>query len=102
MLVKVEMQSKSRPVRTCLGCGKKRQQQELLRFVAGREGRILLDEKGRLPGRGAYCCPDEKCLAGFMKKRGRLARALRCAAVECSDILELVKSLGKERLDCAS
>ena len=100
------MQSKSspvqnnRPVRTCLGCGGKRPQQELLRFVAGREGHILLDKKGRLPGRGAYCCPDQKCLAGFMKKSGRLARALRCVAVECSEILELLKSLERERLGC--
>ena len=100
MLVKVEMQSKFRPVRTCLGCGEKRPQQELLRFVAGREGRILLDKKGRLPGRGAYCCPDQKCLAGFLKNSGRIARALRCAAVECSEILELVKSLERERLGC--
>ena len=101
MLAKVEMHSMFRPVRTGLGCGEKRPQQELLRFVAGREGCILLDEKGSLPGRGAYCCPDEKCLTGFIKKSGRLARALRCAAVECSDILELVKSSGQGRLGCA-
>jgi predicted RNA-binding protein YlxR (DUF448 family) len=74
----------------------------MLRFVAGREGRILLDKKGRLPGRGAYCCPDQKCLAGLMKKSGRLARALRCAVVECSDILELGKSSVKGRLGCGS
>jgi predicted RNA-binding protein YlxR (DUF448 family) len=55
-----------------------------------------------LPGRGAYCCPDEKCLAGLMKKSGRLARALRCAVVECSDILELGKSSVKGRLGCGS
>jgi predicted RNA-binding protein YlxR (DUF448 family) len=74
----------------------------MLRFVASRGGHLLLDKKGSLPGRGAYCCPDEKCLAGFMKKSGRLARALRCATVEYSGILELVKSFGKERLGCAS
>jgi len=97
----VKMQDKSRldlmngPIRTCLGCGRKRQQKDMLRFVADREGHVLLDEKGGLPGRGVYCCTDEKCLAGFIKRSGRVAKALRCAVVECGGILDLVKSSGK-------
>ena len=32
---------------------------------------ISLDEKGRMPGRGAYVCPDVECL-----RRARKSRAL--------------------------
>ena len=82
------------PIRTCLGCGVKRLKKELIRVVAeGHEGQIAIDEKGRLPGRGAYCCPDEKCLGDFIKKRGRVARALRCATVECDGILDMAKAM---------
>ena len=95
-MVKMQGDRKNGPVRTCLGCGGKRQQKEMLRFVAGREGHLLLDERGMSPGRGAYCCPDEKCLAGFKKKSGRVAKALRCAVVECGDILDQVKDLKKD------
>ena len=97
LLAMVEMRSKlgpnrkHEPVRTCLGCGEKRQQKELWRFVSDRKGHVVIDKKGRLPGRGAYCCPEEKCLAGFVKKSGRIAKALRCATVECGGILDLLK-----------
>ncbi len=48
------------PIRTCIGCGSKRPQSRLVRFVrpCGMD-RII----GRLlPGRGYYVCSDRSCV----------------------------------------
>lgn len=42
---------------------------ELIRVVRSPEGVISLDFKGKLPGRGAYVCPDAVCLARARKSR---------------------------------
>jgi len=39
------------------------------------DGRVLLDESGRLAGRGAYLCRDSTCWR-IAHERGHLARAL--------------------------
>ena len=41
------------PVRTCIGCGQRVAQHELLRLVAA-DGSLLVDPARRAPGRGAY------------------------------------------------
>jgi len=60
-------------IRTCVGCGRKRGQAELVRFSGGPAGlRAYLD---RAEGRGAYLCPDAGCLERTVK-RNALQRAL--------------------------
>ncbi len=66
------------PIRTCLGCGHKRPRKELKRIVL-KDGALIMDEKSRLPGRGAYLCPGKKCVDLLLKKRGRLSHALRAS-----------------------
>ena len=63
------------PIRTCIGCGRKAPQGELVRFVAP-EGLLRRDEALRSSGRGAYTCPRPAC---FERAASRLAfsRALR-------------------------
>ena len=39
-------------------------------------GRLQVDEKRRLPGRGAYLCPARECLEKAMR-RGAFSRAFR-------------------------
>ena len=66
------------PVRTCVGCGRKAPQAELLRFVA-REGRLSPGrlEPGRLePGRSAYTCRRLACFERAVAQRA-FARVLR-------------------------
>ncbi len=61
------------PERTCVGCGRKAPQVELLRFVA-RGGALL---PGRLePGRGAYTCRRLACFERAVARRA-FARVLR-------------------------
>ena len=80
----------SGPVRTCLGCGEKLFKQRMLRFVAGQGGLVGVDWKRCLPGRGVYCCSDYKCLESFVKKKGKILRALRISKIDYSSVLSLV------------
>ena len=59
------------PMRQCVGCREMKEKRSLIRVVKSPEGEVSLDFKGRLPGRGAYVCPNPECL-----KRARKSRAL--------------------------
>src|SRR5215207_7147806 len=63
------------PVRTCIGCGTKKSQGELLRVVAAPEGGVVVDRKRRQPGRGAYLC-GAGCLSAALKRKA-FGRAFR-------------------------
>jgi len=62
-------------VRTCVGCRKRGLAGELLRVVAA-DGLLVVDERRRLPGRGAWLHPGASCLAKAERKRA-FPRALR-------------------------
>jgi uncharacterized protein len=54
------------PLRSCVGCGRKAPQGELLRFVA-RNGRLVPGP--REPGRGAYTCRRLSCFERAVSRR---------------------------------
>ena len=82
------------PMRKCTGCGEMKPKRELIRVVKSPEGEIALDKTGRLPGRGAYVCPDLECLKKARKTR-RLERVFSSAIPEeVYDALE--KELGSD------
>ena len=56
--------------------------------VRNPEGEIVLDEIGKKSGRGAYICPDRKCLL-MARKAKRFGRALSCEIPE--EILEKMR-----------
>ena len=60
---------KKRPMRQCLGCREMKPKKELIRVVRSPEGEISLDFKGKASGRGAYVCPDPRCLKKAIKAR---------------------------------
>ncbi|HYO61963.1 MAG TPA: YlxR family protein [Actinomycetota bacterium] len=74
------------PVRTCTGCRARRPKEDLIRVVRGPDGVVRLAEpagssgrsakSGGLDGRGAYACPDERCIRRAFDS-GRLRRVLR-------------------------
>ncbi|PWW62448.1 YlxR family protein [Actinokineospora spheciospongiae] len=66
-----------RPVRTCVGCRVRAADTELLRVVLA-AGEAIPDPRRRMPGRGAWLHPDERCLAKAEKRRA-FPRALRSA-----------------------
>ncbi len=56
----------SAPVRTCVGCGRKAPQSELIRFVA-RDG--VLIESDKASGRGTYTCRRLACFERAASRR---------------------------------
>lgn len=54
------------PERTCVGCGRKAPQAELVRFAA-RDGALV--PGGGVPGRGAYTCRRLACFERAVSRR---------------------------------
>jgi hypothetical protein len=54
------------PIRSCVGCGRKAPQSELLRFVA-KDGRLTAGAAE--PGRGAYTCRRLSCFERAVSRR---------------------------------
>ncbi|HXY84056.1 MAG TPA: YlxR family protein [Gaiellaceae bacterium] len=63
------------PIRSCVGCGRKATQAELLRFAA-HDGELV--PGSGVPGRGAYTCRRLVCFDRAVS-RGAFSRTLRCA-----------------------
>ena len=57
------------PMRQCVGCREMKPKKELIRVVKSPEGQVSLDFRGKLPGRGAYVCPDPACLDKARKSK---------------------------------
>lgn len=74
-------------------CSKKEEKGKLVR-MALKDGKLMLDRRGVLGGRGGYICGDKKCVEGLLTKKGveRLKRALR-ASFEEGELLKVVEEL---------
>ena len=53
-------------LRMCVVCREMILKSELIRFVR-QDGKVLLDETGKMDGRGAYLCKKEKCIDKALK-----------------------------------
>lgn len=81
------------PQRSCVGCRTVRAKRELIRVVRTPTGEIRLDDTQaqKVPGRGAYLCPDPQCLARAVRTKA-LERALKAPVPD--DVLdELTRQL---------
>lgn len=86
--------------RRCLGCHESDSTENLLRCVA-RDGQVVVDEKEREPGRGAWVHRNQECLSRSLKRRA-WSRALKTgASLDCSALENLSRSpdLAKTRLN---
>ncbi len=54
------MGSKHRPQRSCVICRAKRDKRMLTRLVF-EQGKLRIDESGKMNGRGAYLCASANC-----------------------------------------
>lgn len=66
----------SGPVRTCIGCRKKNEASQMLRFVRHNDGEIVYDKLKSEKGRGANICNQRRCL-DFAVERKAFARAFK-------------------------
>ncbi|WP_308190230.1 YlxR family protein [Amycolatopsis sp. GM8] len=79
------------PVRMCVGCRKRASVGELLRVVAT-DGQVVVDERRRLPGRGAWLHPEPGCLTKAERRRA-FPRALRSSGT--LDVTVVRRYLGR-------
>ena len=88
------------PVRSCAVCKARSDKKDLIRLVKSPDGKIFIDSAKKLPGRGAYICPDLECLERA-KKSGVLAHALRAEIDEnfWSDLAEHIKNFGSGNIN---
>ncbi len=94
------------PQRTCVACRAVRPKRALVRIVRSPSGGLVVDPRGKLAGRGAYCDPDAACLERGLRE-GAIARALEVAidtdtaarlGREMAEVAESKKGLSDERL----
>jgi predicted RNA-binding protein YlxR (DUF448 family) len=56
-----------RPQRTCLGCGDKDDQKNLIRIIIGADGKLIIDPRGY--GRGGYLHQRHDCWQAFLRRK---------------------------------
>ena len=64
------------PRRVCVTCRSVESKRELIRIVRTPEGEVVVDESGKMNGRGAYLCSNRSCWDAALKS-GRLGQALK-------------------------
>ena len=64
------VEKSAKPQRTCVACRKAADKKQLLRFVLAPDGRVVVDYRQQLPGRGLYTCLSRQCLEQAVKKNG--------------------------------
>ena len=81
------------PQRTCLGCREVKDQGALIRVVRSPDNEVLVDLKGRLPGRGAYVCMQRSCIDEAVRKR-QFDRTFRqqCKPVSTDGLLAAIRN----------
>jgi len=73
--------------RTCIGCRQVKAKKDLIRIViSSAEKTITVDLIGKGKGRGAYICPDMRCINEAIEPE-KLRRAFRIAqnSADCID-----------------
>jgi predicted RNA-binding protein YlxR (DUF448 family) len=59
--------SEHRPQRTCLGCGDRDDQKNLIRITNGADGELITDPRGY--GRGGYLHQRHDCWQAFLRRK---------------------------------
>lgn len=75
------MKVKKIPLRTCIVTKERLPKQELLRIVRTPEGNVVIDETGKMNGRGAYIKRDVSILE-LAKKKKIFEKHLNCNVEE--------------------
>lgn len=85
------------PERMCIVTREVRSPDELIRFVAGPDGKVYPDLKRKLPGRGCWVTAERALIAKAIAKK-TFARALKTDAKAGDDLLLLVDQLVEQQL----
>jgi predicted RNA-binding protein YlxR (DUF448 family) len=64
------------PLRTCIATRAELPRDELVRLVGSPDGEVVLDVRGKLPGRGAWLAPTAEALQRLERSKARVERDL--------------------------
>ncbi len=74
----------------CAGCGARRAADELIRIVDDRQGTLIPDLKGKIPGKAAFVCPERSCIESLSPDQ--LAHTIAAAlADQVRDLLRIAQ-----------
>ena len=74
--LKTKNSTHNKPQRSCAACRVRGDKDSFIRIVRdSSSGEAVIDSAMKLPGRGAYICPDLACVT--KARKGKLAGALR-------------------------
>jgi len=93
---------KTQPQRTCVACREVRAKRDLVRIVRTPENAFVIDERGKVAGRGAYLCPVRSCWLRAIEKKA-ISRALKAPLP--SDVVDQLRAYAEslpESLEIAS
>ena len=93
------MRRRRAPQRMCVTCRQTREKRDLVRIVRVADGDVTVDERGRLPGRGAYLCRSWECGERALGDGG-LSRALKTSLNEERE--RALREYGRERFASVS
>ncbi|WP_110590295.1 YlxR family protein [Microbacterium suaedae] len=83
------------PVRTCVGCRARASRSALLRVIVT-DSRLVVDELGSMPGRGAWVHPVRTCVELALQRRA-FVRALRVSGpLDTQTLEERLNSYGNQ------
>jgi len=85
------------PLRVCAVSRVRRPPEELIRFVAGPDGRVVPDLARRLPGRGVWVEATHKAVAAAVRQKA-FARSLKRQVAAPADLPDLVERLMAKRV----
>lgn len=80
------------PERTCVGCRRVAHPHDLVRLVAGADGRVAVDPKPSRGGRGAWVHPARACIEAAVKRHAA-ERTLKVGAQRDLDAGALIAAL---------
>lgn len=72
---------KSKNPRMCLVCRRHDVPANFIRVVRRPDGTVVVDDSGRVNGRGAYLCPSSRCVQTAFRQK-RLDKALKVRVPE--------------------
>ncbi len=89
-----------KPTRTCVACREESGRGELLRLVESPDGRIALDARSRIGGRGAWVHPTRACIE-MAAKRHAAERSLKVSVrdVDAAGLIEGAATAYRRRID---
>lgn len=87
-------------MRTCVGCRQESGRGELLRLVEAPDGRVVLDARSRIGGRGAWVHPTRACIENAVKRHAA-ERSLEIAVcnVDAAELVAGAAAAYRRRID---